>query len=834
MKTKITRLVLQGFKSFNKRIAIPLDSGFNVIAGPNASGKSNIVDAICFVLGRTSAKSLRANRLSELIFHGSKNRKPAQYASVTMYLDNSQKIFPFEDSEVSITRKVNRSGVSIYKINGRTTTREKVLQLLSAARIHPEGHNIVLQGDVTQIIEMNPIERRSVIDEISGIAEYNEKKNKAQRDLDAVDQKLKEAEIIITQRYEIFKKLENERNAAIKYQNLQKQLQVLKASYAHKKLTTIESQIKKIEEKLEKKLEQNERLKAQISEVEGELDERESAIRNIANRLVNISKTVQMEKEVSELRSKLLIAKDKMNSNLREIERLQNLIEKLEALEARKKEFAVGVPTPVKAILNLHLKGVYGTVAELIKVPEKYRIAVEVAAGPHLYDLVVEDDAVAAYCIDYLKKERIGRATFLPLNKIRPILFHRVELLSKHGVIGVASKLIKYDTKFMSAMEFVFGRTLIVKDLEIARSLGIGKVRMVTLDGDLVERSGVMIGGYYIKTHPKVVETATRREIEKYRETKIQLQQDVNILKDEIKELEKKLQKYKVSESAKELIELEKMRVTSERKIDELRAKRQKLHTLRVNVEIEINRLNIQKAKLETELEAVKEEVKKYGEVHYVDEKLKTLEEFIKRTEKELASIGPVNLRAIDEYEEFKEKFEGYKEKYEKILEEKNAVLNMIEKIEEKRKEVFYKCLQAVSSEFNKMFYIMTRGTAELSLEDPNNLESGLIIKASPKGKKLLNIDAMSGGEKSLTALAFVFAIQRYKPAPFYILDEVDAALDKENSIKVAELIRKLSRNSQFLVITHNDQTIKYGDRVYGCSMIDGESKIIGLELPKR
>jgi chromosome segregation protein len=127
----------------------------------------------------------------------------------------------------------------------------------------------------------------------------------------------------------------------------------------------------------------------------------------------------------------------------------------------------------------------------------------------------------------------------------------------------------------------------------------------------------------------------------------------------------------------------------------------------------------------------------------------------------------------------------------------------------------------------------MFKGTASLELEDPNNLESGLLIKANPGGKKVLNIDSMSGGEKSLAALAFLFAIQKYRPAPFYVLDEVDAALDKENVAKLGELLRSFSKNEQFIIVTHNDQTVRYGDRVYGVTMSEGESKILGLELPK-
>jgi chromosome segregation protein len=342
-----------------------------------------------------------------------------------------------------------------------------------------------------------------------------------------------------------------------------------------------------------------------------------------------------------------------------------------------------------------------------------------------------------------------------------------------------------------------------------------------------------MIGGYYIKSHPKFVESATKEEIERYTALRKQLEEELGVLKDDVDDLEKKLKKYAVAEETKQLIDLEKLRITSERDVDELRDRRRKSQERKVNLEIELNRLNIEKAKVETELENLKPQLQTYGEIQYLDDKLNALEEFVKKTEKELSAIGLVNLRAIDQFEKFKTEFDEYKVKYEKILEEKKAVIEMIEKIEEKRKEIFYKCLTEIANEFNAIFIKMIGGTANLELENPQDLESGLIIKASPRGKTLLNIDAMSGGEKSLTALAFLFAIQNYKPAPFYILDEVDAALDKENSKTVAELIKKLSKDNQFIVITHNDTTIKYGDRVYGCSMVEGESKIMGLELPK-
>jgi chromosome segregation protein len=837
MKTKISRITMQGFKSFSKRISVPLESGFNIFCGPNGVGKSNVVDAICFVLGRTSAKSMRAGRLHELIFHGGAGKSPAKLASVTMYLDNfkdGERPFNFDDDEISITRKVNRKGVSVYKLNGRTTTRDRILQVLSPVRIYPDGHNIILQGDITQIIEMNPVERRGIIDEISGIAEYNDKKGRAERDLEAVDHKLKEAEILISERYDRFKKLEVERNAAVKYQQLQKRLVVLRASLAHRKLVEFEDEVKKKDEEIEKKEGQNASLEDRIGKIENEIEEKESSVHDVANKLVDVSKRVKVEKEISDLRSQLLITKDKVDANNREIERLNGHIEKLEAFESRHVEMRGGVPRAVQSVLKLKVKGVYGTVADLIKVPEKYRTAIEVAAGSRLNNIVVDNDETAAYCIKFLKEERIGRATFLPLNKIKPRLFRDKGILDKKGVVDVASRMVKYDTKYMRVMEFVFGNTLIVDGINDARNVGIGKARMVTIDGDLIERSGVMVGGHYIRKHPKVIETEASKEVESYIKRRDELREELKVLRERVADIEGELKKLGESEPSKELLDLQKTRVASEREISELKDRRKRYYEKRLKAQSSINRLEVEKARLEAEMENAKIEVEQYGDIEYVDETVRSLEKFIAKAEKELKDIGLVNMKAIDEYELFRSQFDEYKKKYEKILEEKRSVLEMIDEIENKRREVFNRTLEKVSSQFSSVFSRMTGGKASLELENPTDIESGLIIQANPAGKRLLSIDAMSGGEKSITALAFIFAIQSHKPAPFYILDEVDAALDKENSKKVAELIKSLAKDEQFIMITHNEQTIKYGDRVYGVTMERGESKILGVEMPEK
>lgn len=833
MKGTIARLTAQGFKSFNKKISIPLVNGFNVFCGPNGVGKSNVIDAICFVLGRTSAKSLRADRLHELIFHGGSGKAAADHASITMYLDNSQKHFGYDDTEVSVTRKVNRKGVSVYKIQGKTTTREKMLQLLASAMIYPDGHNIVMQGDVTSIIEMDPIERRYVIDEISGIADYNERKDKAQKDLDVVDQKLKEAEIIITERYDIFKKLEEERNAAVRFQTLQKELQLMKASLAHKKLSEYQKTVVDMQKEIEAKEQEGKRLEEEIERIEADLERRDKGMQELVGKLIDMSKRVEEEKEISFLRTKILMNRDRIDANKNEVERLNSMISRLETIESRQAD-AGSMPRAVKAILDQKLNGVHGMVASLIKIPEKYQTAIEVAAGMHMNDLVVDSDATAKFCIDFLKREKIGRATFLPLNKIKAReLIDERSLLTKNGVVGLASNLVKYDKAHEPAVRFVLGSTIVADNLDIARGLGIGKARMVTLDGDLIERSGAMVGGYYFRTKRKIATETAKDEIVEYQQLRKKLEDEIKQLAEEIEKFDSKLKEYEKSEKIKEFVDMEKLKIDSEDQLDKLRQRRKLSYEKKLEVQTEINKLNIQKAKIDAELESIKIEIQQYGQIQPIDKAISTLQSKVRSAERELATLGPVNFKAIEQYEKFKTEFDEYKKKYEKILEEKKAVLDMIEKIEEKRRNVFYSCLQEVSKYFDEIFKQMTNGNASLELENPLDLESGLIIQANPGSKKLLNIDSMSGGEKTLTALAFLFSVQKYRPTPFYILDEIDAALDKENSKKVAVLIKFMSKSAQFIVITHNDTTIKYGDVVYGVTMESGESKILGLELPK-
>jgi chromosome segregation protein len=822
---RIEKLEMQNFKSFARKTIVTFPGNFLVICGPNASGKSNILDAICFVLGRISAKSLRAHRMLEMIFHGSKSKPPAEFAKVSIYFDNSDKVFPVDEEKICITRRINRKGISNYKLNGKTVTRETILEILRPARIRPDGHNIILQGDVTNVIEMSPLERREIIDEISGIKEFDEKKKKAENELLTVEERLKEASIILNERRSNLERLEMEMKAAKKYQKLTEELDKLRASLAKQKLREAEEAMKKLDEKVKKI--QEEDFDEKIESVNREIESVERRMNEIDKRLLDRSRDIAIIKEAERIRAEINRKKDRIDFNKIEIERLENLIKRLEVLKQR--EFEGSLSKAVQEVLKLGWAGIYGTIASLSKVPREYQIAIEVAAGPHLQDIVVSNEDVAIECVKYLKKNRIGRATFLPLDKIRERdNAHLKKFLKEEGVIGIAIDLIKFNKKYYKAFSFVFGDTLIVKNIDVAKKIGIGKTRFVTLDGDLIERSGVIVGGHFIGK--KVF--FEKEEIEKYKERKKKIEKELEDLKKEISKLQKELEYITAEEKleSKELLKLQEERKYLEKRYEELKKRIRELIERKESSRERINNLRIKKARLEAELENLKSEFQNYKMKETYNIPPRLIEKRIKETISAIDALGPINMKALEEYEKQKVLYDDLKGKVDKLTEERNKILEIIAEIEGKRKETFMKTLEGIREQFKIVFRDLTGGDADLRLS--GGLDSGLLIEASPGGKKLLNIDAMSGGEKTLTALAFLFAIQRYKPAPFYILDEVDAALDKRNTKKIVELIKKYSSDSQFIVISHNDITIQEADCVYGVSMEDGESKIVGIKMP--
>ncbi|NJE85717.1 chromosome segregation protein SMC [Thermococcus sp. CX2] len=1160
----IEKIEMKGFKSYgNRKVVVPLSKGFTAIVGANGSGKSNIGDAVLFVLGGLSAKAMRATRISDLIFAGTKTEPPAKYAEVAMYFNNEDRGFPIDEDEVVIKRRVYPDGRSTYWLNGKRTSRSDILDVLSAAMISPEGYNLVLQGDITKFIKMSPTERRMIIDEISGIAEYDAKKEKALKELKQAEENLARVDLLIREVKAQLDKLEKERNDALRYLDLKERVERAKVTLllgeirklenlieeSHVRDKGIEAEIAAIEERLkdvareiiakerelnavEKELEEKsedgilevtrkisevkskiemakknielaqkeiedsqrrlakakeelkkvseeieksksaiqrwskrrEKLKAEIKEKEvvnnelviklGEIDKNFAIAKQDFDRVVdeleNAKKELYMkegdvkkfEEEIERLKtkiaqdntkrvalkSKIEEAKNSLENKRSELGEIDGKMAKAEArlrkaekeLEEKTKKLSKVTSELSKAREELikaeaqkevrgnraieflkaqNIPGLYGSLGELIKVAdEDYALAVEVALGGNYDNVVVEDDRVAEKAIKLLKEKKLGRLTFLPLNKIKP------RSMKEKPSLGVpAMDVVQYDPRFKNAVAYALGDTLIVNDMDEARTVGIGRVRMVTLGGELLERSGAITGGHYRPRGKLSINTdELRRKVEALDREREALESAINALKLEIKglqnelfemrmrrsdlskdlqviqreldrllaedkalkeeieeserlievlekkisdtkgemaklrgrveRLEKKKDKLKkalenpearelnqkireveheisslreelskveskleglevrineellprkadleeeieglinrinalrsniaenekaIAEFEKELEELRKaeenvkdelkeLRERRERlrnEIVELRAEKEELTNKLQNLRIEANTLKIRLAQYEATLKEKQTELKHFDaklikSIKEIPLELEALKEEIERMEEEIRSLEPVNMKAIEDFEVVERRYLELKSKREQVVAEKESIEEFIEEIEGQKRNVFMQTLNEIAKNFSELFAKLSPGgSARLILENPDDpFAGGLEIEAKPAGKDVKRIEAMSGGEKALTALAFVFAIQRYKPAPFYLFDEIDAHLDDANVKRVADLIKEASENSQFIVITLRDVMMANAEKIIGVSMRNGVSRVVALSLEK-
>ncbi len=824
--TKIKKVTCKGFKSFQQKTAVPFYEGMTAIVGENGSGKSNIIDAVSFVFGRRSSK-LRAKKLEQLIFNGGESRKPADYAQVDIYLDNSSGIFDEfmdedeEADEVKVGRKVTRAGSSMYKFQGSNVKRRKIDRICEKAKIDPDGYHFVRQGKVTEIVEQSDKERRKVVDELSGVAEFDEKKEEAEEELEEVEERLQEQEILLDEKKDYLESLKQEKETALKYRELEERKEKLEASILEVRKRALSNQLANINTDVAEKEERIEELGEELEEIDQEIEEKEERIEEIEDSMGGKSDVEHLETRIEKKRGEIENNRDK-------IEDLEDTIEELEKMQSRKSRSSKAV----KAVLDLDNDDIHGAFEDLISTEGRFSVAIDTAAGGHMNDVVVEDPDTAMEAINYLKRENIGRARMLPLEKIKDRDKSAKSKMAKKrkGVIDYASELVNYDDRFGKAVRHVFSDTLVAEDLDSVKD--IDGVRVVTLDGDVMSRGGAMSGGKK-KRKKKNRSLSSNLDPEKKREEIEELEDDIESLQKDIAELKDMKEKKEEDEGSDQELQEEKKELREELK--ELRDERQETYSEQQRLETKIEGTGSKKANLKAELENAKEELEEYDfdedELIGLDSSPEDLKDKKKGVLRKMNQLQPVNMRAIEQYKEKKEEFDELQEKVSEIRQEKLEVEELIEEIEKEKRDCFMETLEALQDSFSEIFTrLFGGGNGELILED-DDIEKGLEIRAQPPNKEPHIINALSGGEKTMTAIAFIFSILEYRDAPFYLMDEIDAALDKTNSKKLSELLKDYADDNQFIVISHNDITVRHAERAYGVSMRDGVSKVRSIEL---
>ncbi|MBU4246350.1 MAG: chromosome segregation protein SMC, partial [Nanoarchaeota archaeon] len=463
---KLQKLAMQGFKSFSKKTAIPLYPGFNAVIGPNGNGKSNIIDAIVFVLG-TSSRNLRADRMQHVIYNGGHGSKPADAAIVSLVLDNSDKTLKDQGDLVLISRRVNRRGNSVYRLNGKAVNRRKILDLMGEAHIDPEGYNIIQQGDITGLIGMKPKERREIIDEAAGIKEYNEKKTKALKELDTAERNVSDAELVMGQKKEFLDRLRLDRDAALKYNSIIEKMDLAKATLAFTRVKGVEGALENVSRNLQIKLAELGTIGGNVDTFDKDLEALEKQVDAFNAEILKKSVNAGARKNVEEIRSKLLKKEGEIEANRREVDRLEEMIAKINQISQSHNPMGAANAS-VSAIMNLRKSGVLGSISSIYRTSPKYEAAIEIALGGHMNDVVVDSESTAIECIDYLKSHGLGRVRFLPVSRLRPAVFSaKAEVAAKMpGVIDFALNLIKFDKKYENAFGDILRDTLVSENVE--------------------------------------------------------------------------------------------------------------------------------------------------------------------------------------------------------------------------------------------------------------------------------------------------------------------------------------------------------------------------------
>ncbi|MCG2825276.1 MAG: chromosome segregation protein SMC [Thermoplasmatales archaeon] len=1178
----LKEVVLENFKSFGKKTRVPFLQGFTAITGPNASGKSNISDAVLFVLGPKSSKVVRAGKLTDLIFNGGNGRKNPGYCKVSLVFDNSDRTIPLDSNEVTLTRLVKYANnpenyYSYFYVNGKTSSLTEFENLLAHAHISADGYNFVQQGHINAITSMSNLERRRILDDIAGITKFDSDIEKADRKGEEVEQNMERIGIILKEIKGHLKSLERDRGGALKYKELKDELMTRKYQLCIRRKNSIENEIenlkkqineytkekadfekklgeikneyenvervfgeiedkiadkggeeaKKIKEEIdemrttlvrateginyskdevkrlkderarivielnnvEKELKKNEKEKSRVekelknkektldetqekySEVQTLISKSDTESLSIQKNLAqmkkeyeerqDVLKTLKIEKDVlsekvqrlnsdiasteesiktyeaeikdiefeeknlkkslsaktdmmKELQNELSLKKseeEKLIKQIKEITpkitRLMNLKSQLNAELEANESVSKGYTRAVKEILNAResgeLKGIHGAVAELGTSPEEYEDALSIAAGSRMQSIIVDNDANAAKAIAYLRQKKLGRVTFLPLNKMMKGMAAGKSLMvvKNPESLGFAIDLVKFDEKYRNAFWYVFGSTIIMKDLDAARKC-MGGVRLVTLDGELLEAGGAMIGGS-IEKHMKFSRGESEIDrISKELRDAVQKQEllssQILAVREKINSIYGDLKKYDVEDSSvtmkmtdmgvkhkdyksklnalkidrdqklnekneNEKILLEKNREIEEneketarldrekeekgrllmksttaelasmsktlknemdRVADEVRTMSSQGKTLSTQIQIieqrkqelienetrivktissheekiktfintknecenkvdalmkvgqamdgEMEGLNKKREKayedivnLRNTLENYSGKIDTYGNMasdvsrkipgfeeklaeiigemqNYPDTSKKNMDEelssveylkdTIRKCESVMASLEPVNMRALDDYDVQEKRKNELEEEIKHLIEQKRNLVKLVDALKNRKRENLLTVFDAVNENFKEIYPELSNNKeeAELVLENPDDLfEGGMAIHVKPKDSRVMRLEALSGGEKSLTALALIFAIQHYKPSPFYVLDEVDMFLDAVNAEKIAQMVKNNSKYAQFIMMTLRKITLKEADHVYGVvKQSNGISNIIG------
>ncbi|AKX33862.1 chromosome condensation and segregation SMC ATPase [Spiroplasma litorale] len=970
----LKRIEALGFKSFAEEIKLDFDFSMTGIVGPNGSGKSNINDAIMWALGEQSYKTLRGDSMEDIVFSGSSERKALNLAEVTLVFDNSNRSFSSLDfNEVAITRKYFKSSKeSEYYINKSRVRLKDIQDIALETGLTKSSLAIISQGSISNFVESKPEDRRKLFDEAAGVARYKKRKEEAIRKLSRTQENLDRINDIIneierklpslqkqslkakeySETFEELKKIEVSvlLNDILLYKNkledlskekadIQTEINILEKNISkstleynqlrstsgenEKELSKLNKDFTKIVEKiselkvakitLESKKEKSSiddneykisDLKSQSKEIEVQIDSEESRLAKLLNE--KHDKKIKVD-DLSSKRYKLNNELEHINKTISKLEVLiENLIIKKNSLD--------NLFDGVKNILENKniLPGIIGTVSDFIKVKKEHELAISEALQNNLQNIIVKNTNNIKNAIEFLKSNKGGYATFLPLDTLRANYINdelKFVIKNTDGFIGFGNEIVSIEKKYKIIVDYLLSNYLFVNNFDNAINLSKvtnSKFHIITLDGQRILPYGAVVGGSKKNKNLNLFDAnkieqleeekkqliINQEEIEKQilnlseeidlqrehhneiqasiatsKKTSESLEKQLTKIKDEFriltgKELSSEEIEYKsideqIIKLIEEIAESNNLKQEIEKEINVIRSLKdqssQKQNELYKSLEEDRNMLSVLKEKyssinsdknllLEKETNAKAHLAQDYNMTYENALKIKEnkldnekeVREKIKELRLKITNLGNINLDSIQEYEEENSRYEMYlnqsNEIYESIKNLKGAIVDMDHQMIDQFRKIITDVNKVLPETFATLF---GGGNASIIYTNPEDiLNTGIDLKLAPPGKKISNLNLLSGGEKSMVALSVLFSILKVRPIPLVILDEVEAPLDIANVERFAKYIKTFINNTQFIIVTHRIGTMENCDKLFGATMEQkGITKIVQIKL---
>jgi chromosome segregation protein len=904
-------LNIVGFKTFADETEIAFDPGFTAVVGPNGCGKSNIVDSVKWVFGEKSAKGLRGDKMDDVIFHGTENRRAAGFSEVSILFDNADHYFNIDYPSVKITRRLYPDGENEYYLNDVRSARKDVEKTLLDTGIGKSSYSILEQGRVDQILNSKPEERRAIFEEAAGVSRYKLDRKEAMKKLEDTNQNLLRIHDIMSSMQKEMEVKEKQSEKAETYFKLKQDLDESDKNLRYLKLTDYKKRMKKSDEDLQEIRDKNKNLlsmiqveTSQISDKEKEKEVKEKEIAEIDKKLFDHLSRTQIQKEkiaknktfISEYDIRLNEINSLINDEIASSNKLEADNKNIELEIEHEKEIQVQLGAEIQKLVDAkhsieaQIKFAEEVIAQKetrILENEKRHIILRENQKLIIQELIQE--------LENKKKESLGMearrnedksSLISRLDSFQAHLEASVSLIAKQDYSELQSQLERIDfpsyraelTGFLeredgfrnllfdkdgvlSKKEFVDQEIedLLLENENLTRGIRESHTAIVGFRAELDETRNNIVDfeKRMLETQSKIENFLQKTkdiesrllEIEKRinhtRDQESGIREKREFLETEVLSLEKEIEdSYQEFLSMSKILESEKMtlQLLSE-EIQELKAnisKNQEVFQTLLPLLSEKERLS---SGLKVQIDSVVEEL--YNDYSITDTELevekreltldqKAEERKLRSSKSEIQMLGSINPLAIEEYRNIKEIFEHNQKQKADIESSKRDIEEVLKRINSESEKLFQETFEKIKANFQETFSTLFNGgraTLELT-EKEDSLNSGVEIMAEPPGKHVQNLRLLSGGEKSLTAIALLFAIYMVKPSPFCFLDEIDAALDEANKLRFCQILDRFKDKTQFIVVSHAQSTISRANAIFGVTNEEpGISKIVSLRL---